>query len=276
MCHANRVTCARVMFVVPHMPSPATAASSSYTSESCGFVDAMQTDDSVSDGQSYSGNSGCEGHAGVLWEDVFVPRRDADLSLTGGGSQNNDNLYHSSAVYFIVDHDLLTPFDPGCVARTREIRFTATGWHDGYALDTIVPHVEDEDNAISDDHIFSVQSKRDIFVSNMPKNSKVKVGFSFVLTSIKTVIILLAAYLSVWNIDYHWVNSARDSEERKGYCILSKRMIPRRNETPVLYEKTRASPEISYSVKVSGKRRAEGWNLRDPLHRVLNQVRRVG
>ena len=66
---------------------------------------------------------------------------------------------------------------------------------------------------------FSVQSKRDIFVSNMPKNYKVKVGFSFVLTGIKTVIILLAAYLSVWNIDYHWVNNAREAMTRREHLM---------------------------------------------------------
>ena len=124
------------------------AGSSSFTSESCGFMDPMQTHDSVSDRQSYSGNLGCAGVGGCFGRTFSC--RDADLSLTGGGSQNNDNLYQPSAVYFIVNHDLLTPFDPGCVARTREIRFTATGWHDGCALDTIVPDVEDEDNAISD------------------------------------------------------------------------------------------------------------------------------
>ena len=111
-------------------------------------------------------------------------------------------------MHFVVEHDLLTTFASGAVARTGKIRSTATGWHDGYALDMVVQDFDDEDNAILDDSISSVRSKRDVFVSNMPKNPEVKVGFSFVLTGIETVILLLAVYFSVGDMDSHWSNSA--------------------------------------------------------------------
>ena len=59
---------------------------------------------------------------------------------------------------FIVDHDLLTTFDPGGVARTGKIRFHATVWHDGFSLDMIVQAVDDEGNAILDSSISGTRS----------------------------------------------------------------------------------------------------------------------
>ena len=84
-----------------------TAASSfSYTSEGCGLVDTLQTHYCV------SCCAGCAGSFGKTF-----PCSDADPSY---------NLYNSSAMPFVVNYDLFTTFDPGGVARTGEIRFTAT------------------------------------------------------------------------------------------------------------------------------------------------------
>ena len=83
----------------------------------------------------------------------------------------------------------------------------------------IVQVVDDEDNAILDDSISNVHSKRDIFVSNMPKNSEVKVRFSFVLTGTETVITLPAVYLSVLDIDFHRANSACETVATQKYFM---------------------------------------------------------
>ena len=186
----------------------------------------------------------------------------------------------------------------------------------------IVQAVDDEGNAILESSTSCIRSKEDIFVLSMSKSSEAKVRFSFVLTGIETVIIVLAAHLSVWDIDYHQVNSACEvmttrkhfthlrsdvvegSEEIPGPRSYSRMRLNgqgnlgyivwnKKQEAYVLFlgfsgkeriwcsvqahdsqaeqnacfvQKTRASPEISCRVKVTGKRCAKDWNLRDPLH----------
>ena len=128
---------------------------------------------------------------------------DADSGFSGCDSQENYNLYRSSAMHFVVDHDLMTTSAPNGVARTGEVRFTKTLWHDGYAPDMILQAVDDDGNAISDSKIAVVKSKGDIFTLRLFKNSEANVRFSFVLTGTEIVITLPEVYISVLDIDCH-------------------------------------------------------------------------
>ena len=137
-----------------------------------------------------------------LWETFRCG--DADPGFLGCDSQESYNLYKSSAMHFVVDHDLETTSAPNGVARTGEVRFMKTLWHAGYALDMVLQAVDDDGNAISDSKIAVVKSKGDIFTLRLFKNSEANVRFSFVLTGTETVITLPEMYISVLDIERPW------------------------------------------------------------------------
>ena len=117
------------------------------------------------------------------------------------------------AMYFIVDHDLLTPFDTGGVARTREIRFTTTRWHDGLHAGhkkTGQPSSNTMPSCTTTSLACTSHTPH-LRVEHAQEHHGDKSGFHLILMGIKTVFILLAAHLKIWGIDYYRVNSAREA-----------------------------------------------------------------
>ena len=122
-------------------------------------------------------------------------------------------------MHFVVDHDLVTTSAPNGVARTGEVRFMKTLWHDGYALDMVLQAVDDDGNAISDSKIAVVISKGDIFTMRLFKNFEANVRFSFVLTGTETVITLPEVYISVLDIDCHRNNKVCETVVARDYFM---------------------------------------------------------